>query len=111
MTSPGMWLDPDRAAAAGRDLAASGRQIRELHDGVGGEIAALSGTRPWGRDDIGSAFERNYRPAEEGFLRAWTLLGQHVEGLGEDVVQAVREAVDADDRSGDRVGRTYGNRS
>lgn len=113
MTSPssGMWLDPDRAAAAGQDLAAAGRQLGELRDGMGNEMAALSGARPWGSDDIGSTFERNYRPAEEQFLRAWTLLAQHVEGLGAEVVQAVRDAVDADDRSGVRVRHTYGERS
>lgn len=112
MTSPAeMWLDAERAAAAGQDLAASGRQIRDLRDGVGGEMAALSGARPWGTDDIGSAFERNYRPAEEQFLHAWTLLARHVEGLGAEVVEAVRGAVDTDERSGARVRHTYGKSS
>ncbi|MFI7596466.1 hypothetical protein [Actinoplanes sp. NPDC049681] len=106
-----LWLESDRAAAAGRDLAAAGRHLGELRDTAGAEAAALSGARPWGNDDIGQAFERNYRPIEHQVLQAWEKLGGYVEGLGDAVVQAVREAVQTDHTASVRVEHTYRKRS
>lgn len=106
-----LWLEPDPAAAAGRDLAAAGRHLGELRDDAGAEAAELSGARPWGTDDIGQAFERNYRPIEHQVLQAWEKLGGYVEGLGDAVVQAVREAVQTDHTASVRVEHTYRNRS
>ncbi|WP_306215821.1 hypothetical protein [Actinoplanes sp. RD1] len=96
-------LDADRAARAGADLAAAGGQLGALRADAGAEVEALSGARPWGKDDIGQAFERNYRPVEQQVLHAWDLLGRHVAGLGDEVVQAVREALAADDRASTRL--------
>ena len=101
-----LWLDPERAAEGGRDLAAAGRHLGELRDGAGADAAALSGTRPWGTDDIGQAFDRNYRPIEQQVLQAWENLGGYVEGLGDAVVQAVREAIQTDHNASVRVERT-----
>jgi hypothetical protein len=98
-----LQLDASRAARAGADLAASGGQLGALRASAGAEVATLSGARPWGKDDIGQAFERNYRPVEQQLLTAWDLLGRHVAGLGDEVVQAVREALAADDRSATRM--------
>ncbi|WP_305788448.1 hypothetical protein [Symbioplanes lichenis] len=103
-----LQVDPSRAARAGADLAASGGHLEALRAGAGAEVAALSNGRPWGKDDIGQAFERNYRPAEEQVLHAWDLLGRHVAGLGDEVVQAVHEALAADDRAATGVRHPYG---
>ncbi|MEV4640253.1 hypothetical protein AB0J80_23195 [Actinoplanes sp. NPDC049548] len=106
-----LWLDPDRAADGGRDLAAAGRHLGELRTSAGADVAAQSGARPWGTDDIGQAFDRNYRPIEQQVLQAWERLGGYVEGLGDAVVQAVREATQTDHNASVRVEHTYRKRS
>jgi len=82
-------LDPDLVASAGRDLAAAGTHLTEQRSEAGAEVAALSGARPWGTDDIGEAFERTYRPIEQQVLRAWEKLGGHVTELGDAVAVRV----------------------
>ncbi|GAA2495048.1 hypothetical protein [Winogradskya humida] len=105
-----LWLDPTLAGGAGRDLASAGEHLSELRSGPGAELAAMSGAHPWGNDDMGRAFERNYRPAEDQFLQAWAALGSHVAGLGDAVIQAVREVTETDLHASVRVEHTYRNR-
>lgn len=106
-----VWLDPDRVAGGGRDLAAAGKHLTTERFGAGGELAAISGQRPWGNDEIGQAFEKNYRPIEQQVLLAWEKLGLYVEGLGDAVVDTVREATEADQHAAVQVERTYRKRS
>ncbi|GGQ45483.1 hypothetical protein [Couchioplanes azureus] len=106
-----LWLDPGQAAGGGHDLAASGRRLAAPRAEAGSEVAALSAARPWGSDDIGQAFERNYRPVEQQVLQAWERLAGHVEGLGDASVQAVRELLQTDQTASVRVEQSYGNRS
>lgn len=106
MAEPELQLDPDRVANAGRDLAAAGTHFTEQRSEAGTEVAALSGARPWGTDDIGQAFERNYRPIEQQVLQAWEKLGGRLEELGDAVVETVRAATDADHHAAVRVERT-----
>jgi hypothetical protein len=72
---------------------------------VGGQIAAASAQRPWGKDDIGAAFEKQYRGFEETLLRAWEGVGRCLEGLGTDVVRSVDANVQTDAASGQRLDR------
>jgi len=106
-----LWLDPDRMAIGGRDLAAAGKHLTTERFGAGAELVAISGTLPWGGDEIGQAFENNYRPIEQQVLLAWEKLGAYVEGLGDAVVQTVREATEADHHAAVQVERTYRKRS
>ncbi|MEV6598979.1 hypothetical protein AB0M36_19280 [Actinoplanes sp. NPDC051346] len=106
-----LWLDPGQAAGGGRDLASAGQHLTELRTGAGAEVAAKSATRPWGNDDIGQAFERNYRPIEQQVLQAWERLGAYVEELGDASVQTVREALRTDEISSVRVEHSFGKRS
>ncbi|GAA3349777.1 hypothetical protein GCM10020358_73190 [Amorphoplanes nipponensis] len=106
-----LWLDPDRVAGGGRDLAAAGQHFTAERRGAGNELAALSGGRPWGTDDIGQTFENNYRPIEQQVLLAWEKLGLYVEGLGDAVVETVREATATDHHAAVQVERTYRKRS
>jgi hypothetical protein len=103
MSEQELWLDPGRAHRAGADLAHAGKAIRAQHDGAGAEIAAASGNRPWGRDDIGAAFEQRYRGFETTILQAWLGVGRYVEGLGANVVQSVNASVETDVASGHRM--------
>ena len=106
-----MWLDPERVSGGGRDLSAAGKYLTAERFGAGGELVALSGQRPWGADEIGQAFEKNYRPIEQQVLLAWEKLGLYVEGLGDAVGETVREATATDHHAAAQVERTYRNRS
>ena len=106
-----LWLDADRLADGGRDLASSGKHLTSARFGAGGEVVAMSGQRPWGADEIGQAFEKNYRPIEQQVLLAWEKLGLYVEGLGDAVVETVREATTTDHQAAVQVERTYRERS
>jgi hypothetical protein len=106
VTEQQLWLDPSGAHDAGVDLAHAGRAITTQHGGLGAEIAAASAGRPWGRDDIGAAFEQNYRVFEAMVLQAWKSVGGYVEGLGTAVVTAVHASVETDVASAGRIRKT-----
>ncbi|KKK06242.1 hypothetical protein [Micromonospora sp. HK10] len=99
-----IWLDPERARRGGADLTAAGEAIGAARREAGGAIAAASAERPWGRDDIGAAFEKHYRGYEETLLRAWELLGRSVQGLGGEVVRSVVSTVETDGGASRRLG-------
>ncbi|MGC1213148.1 MAG: hypothetical protein WA890_18010 [Micromonospora sp.] len=105
MTEGQIWLDPDRARRGGADLTLAGEAVSAGRRQAGGEIAAASGQRPWGRDDIGAAFDKQYRGYEETLLRAWELLGRSVQGLGNDVVGSVAATAETDEANAGRLGR------
>ena len=111
MAEDEVWLDAERVAGGGRDLAAAGKHLTSERFGAGAELVGLSGGRPWGTDEIGKAFENNYRPIEQQVLLAWEKLGAYVEGLGDAVGEVVREATATDQHSAVRVERTYRKRS
>ncbi|WP_205801825.1 hypothetical protein [Micromonospora thermarum] len=100
-----LWLDPQRARRGGADLAHAGAEVTDRRRQVGGEIAAASAGRPWGRDDIGAAFERTYRGFEQTVLRVWEGVGRHLEGLGADVVRSVDATVRTDTANAGRIDR------
>ncbi|MEU0959030.1 hypothetical protein ABZ328_05970 [Micromonospora aurantiaca] len=91
-----IWLDPDRARRGGADLALSGRAVSAARRQAGEPIAHASAQRPWGRDDIGAAFDKHYQGYAETLLRAWELLGRSLEVLGSDVVRSVAATVETD---------------
>ncbi|WP_405113538.1 hypothetical protein OG559_06820 [Micromonospora sp. NBC_01405] len=100
-----LWLDPGRARRGGADLTSAGEAVTARRVQVGGRIAAASAARPWGRDDIGAAFEKQYRGFEETLLRAWTGVGRALENLGGNVVRSVDNEVTTDARSAGRLDR------
>ncbi|MEU5562231.1 hypothetical protein [Micromonospora musae] len=100
-----LWLDATRARQGGADLSAAGEALSARRAEVGGEIVSTSAQQPWGRDDIGAAFERGYRGCEEIVLRAWEGLGRHLNALGVDVVRSVDGNVDTDATAAGRLAR------
>ncbi|TDB93647.1 hypothetical protein E1091_11675 [Micromonospora fluostatini] len=100
-----LWLDPGRARRGGKDLSLAGEAMAARRRQMGGQIAASSAQRPWGRDDIGAAFEQRYRSIEEVVLRAWEGVGQRVEGLGADVVRSVDANLQTDAGNAGRLDR------
>ncbi|MFE9688699.1 hypothetical protein [Micromonospora sp. NPDC005806] len=99
-----IWLDPDRASRGGADLAMAGEAISAARSEVGGEVAQASARRPWGRDEIGAAFEKQYRGFEETLLRAWENLGRSIHGLGADVVRSVVATIETDESNARQLG-------
>ena len=107
MSDPQLWLDPQRAYRAGQDLTHAGKAIGAQRTGLGAEIAAASAGQPWGSDDIGAAFEKGYRPAEQVLMQAWEKIGAYVEGLGAAVCKSVSDSVATDAESGTRITKSY----
>ncbi|WP_319463758.1 hypothetical protein [Micromonospora sp. RTP1Z1] len=105
MTDGQLWLDPDRARRGGADLTLAGEAVGASRRQVGGAIAGASAERPWGRDDIGAAFEKQYRRYEETLLRAWEMVGRSLEGLGADVTRSVAATVETDEANARQLGR------
>ncbi|MFJ8577094.1 hypothetical protein [Micromonospora sp. NPDC093277] len=99
-----IWLDADRARRGGADLTLAGEAVSVSRREIGGEIAAASGQRPWGRDDIGAAFDQQYRGYEETLLQVWEALGRSLEGLGTDVVRSVAATVETDEINARQLG-------
>jgi hypothetical protein len=107
MTDDQVFLDPQRALGAARNLVHAGDELKEQRTGAGGRIAAASAARPWGKDDIGAAFEKNYRGFETQLLEAWQGVAEYLEGMGYVVAKAVDNTVRTDDESGNRVRGTW----
>ncbi|WP_341719129.1 hypothetical protein QQG74_05090 [Micromonospora sp. FIMYZ51] len=76
---------------------------RRAEDGAA--IAAASARRPWGRDDIGAAFEQQYRGYEEMALRVWAGVGRRLAELGSDVVRSVEANLETDAANASRLNR------
>ncbi|MBQ1044652.1 MULTISPECIES: hypothetical protein [unclassified Micromonospora] len=91
-----IWLDPDRARRGGADLTLSGKAMGAARRETGDPIATAGAQRPWGRDDIGTAFDKHYQGYAETLLRAWEQLGRSLEVLGSDVVRSVAATVETD---------------
>jgi hypothetical protein len=102
-----LWLDPQRAYQGAKDLAATGKNMKSQKDSLGGQIAAGSAKPPWGNDDIGAAFEQNYRKLETQFLEGWEKIAGYVEGLGYAAAQAVTDTMAADQRASQRIHGSY----
>lgn len=105
MTDGQLWLDPLRARRGGADLAQAGEAVAARRAQEGAEIAAASARRPWGRDDIGAAFEKQYRGFEETVLRAWAGIGRRVTEVGTDVVRSVEANQRTDAANSGRLDR------
>ncbi|MFG2053466.1 hypothetical protein ACGFI9_05465 [Micromonospora sp. NPDC048930] len=99
-----IWLDPDRARRGGADLSLAGEAVTASRREVGDAIAEASAQRPWGRDDIGVAFEKQYRGYEETLLKAWEVLGRSLQRLGADVVRSVVATVETDQSNAQQLG-------
>jgi hypothetical protein len=102
-----LYLDAPAATAAGRDLAAAGAQLVGLSGGPVAEVAAMSQSQPWGRDEIGAAFQKDYGPLLQKFTEAFGSVAGNVEGLGEAAVQSVTDNTAADSRASSTISTSY----
>jgi hypothetical protein len=106
-----LYLDPKVALDGARNLSAAGVHFQSEYRSTGLSIAAASGERPWGKDDIGGSFEQNYRPIEQQVLQAWLQLGEYLQGLGDAAAASVGDNQGADREASVRVTRAYRDRT
>ena len=109
MTDGQLYLDPQQTLNGAGNLTAAGKDFEAQRQGAGAEIAGASARPPWGSDDIGSAFEKGYRPMEQKVLLAWEKLAGYVEGLGYAAARSVHENMNTDTGAGARVRQTWRN--
>jgi hypothetical protein len=102
-----LYLDTKVVLDGARNLNAAGTDLLAEYWRTGISIAADSGRRPWGNDDIGESFEQNYRPIEQQVLQAWCKLGEYLQGLGDAAAASVDDNLGADQESTVRVNRAY----
>lgn len=68
-------------------------------------IATLHGRFPWGHDEVGQEFQKNYLPGDEttgasGVMTNLSDLAQALLSLGPEIIRAVSSSVEADDEIG-----------
>ncbi|GIE34407.1 hypothetical protein Ait01nite_074520 [Actinoplanes italicus] len=102
-----LYLDAPQATAAGRDLSAAGSQLAGLSAGPVAEVAAMSQNQPWGRDEIGAAFQKDYGPLLQKFVESFGKVAGYVEDLGEAAVQSVVDNTAADSRASSNAANSY----
>jgi hypothetical protein len=102
-----LYLDAKAALHGARNLTGAGQHYLNLLATAGLQLSDQTRRRPWGSDDIGQAFESNYRPIEQQVFEAWGKLADYVLELGEAVEASVADNQQADQESGTRVTRAY----
>jgi hypothetical protein len=94
-------------AAGGAHLFEAGEALGDLLAGTRTTLVSATAARPWGSDEIGSAFDAGYRPAEQGVLAAFEAMARRVRALGEQVEAVAAELQETDREAGVRVTRAY----
>lgn len=96
-------LDPASASAAAKKLTGVGNALDTAWSEVKAEITRLNGTAPWGKDEAGEGFDKNYSkgnsedsPARQA-LKAGDELVAKMKELGPLVQQAINGTVDSDE--------------
>ena len=73
-----LYLDAKVALDGARNLTGAGQHYLNLLTTTGLQLSDQTQRRPWGTDDIGQAFETNYRPVEQQVFEAWGKLADYV---------------------------------
>ena len=107
MSGEQLYLDPERATGGGRAHSAAGKQLVSMDNSTVASIATASQAQPWGRDDIGAAFQQQYGPLLQQFTEAFGQVAGYVESLGDAAVASVADNMGADSRSGETVIKSY----
>lgn len=89
-------LDPRHAARTGRLLADVGEQLAAIRNVTGADIEGVNDIRPWGRDDLGSAFAAGYAESAAHVLQAWKDVAYRTTQLGVQIAQAADSAIRTD---------------
>ncbi|MEV2241792.1 hypothetical protein [Micromonospora sp. NPDC049891] len=95
------FVKPDAALEGANELGAAGARLATTWQNLAATIGTLNGDRPWGDDEPGNEFNKNYlggddQPAQRVLDLAADLVPL-VEVLGPTVKGAVEGTVDTDD--------------
>ncbi|MET8148610.1 hypothetical protein ACIBSW_35260 [Actinoplanes sp. NPDC049668] len=96
------FLDPAKAAGGAVQLTHAGEALSSNFNRLAGVIEGLNGQQPWGNDDPGKQFNKQYleggdeAPAKV-MLDAGKQVVERVSQLGPDVREAIEGTVEMDD--------------
>ncbi|MTK04952.1 hypothetical protein [Micromonospora sp. CP22] len=94
------FVKPDAALEGANELGAAGAQLASAWSNVGAAINTLNGGKPWGDDEPGNEFNKNYLGGDQPAQQVLDLLADLVplvEVLGPTVKGAVEGTVDTDE--------------
>lgn len=96
------FLDPAGASAGASRLTQAGQTLSSSLSRIAGTIGTLHTAAPWGTDDVGKEFNKNYLEAGAEapaalVLSASAQITERVRQLGPDVKSAVEGTVETDD--------------
>ncbi|GAA1643360.1 hypothetical protein ACFQY4_31350 [Catellatospora bangladeshensis] len=105
MTAPGPQIDLDAPAArdAARRLHAAGDAMARERGLSGARIEQGGARRPWGGDELGRAFAKEYEDGAALLLRLWGDAAHRTAGLAVDVATAVDRVQGVDQQSEARL--------
>lgn len=99
----GIDLNASQATHAGALLSASAEGIARARATIGGRIESAGQQRPWGGDDLGTAFAKNYVEPATRILEVWRAAASRTAQLGTEIVTAVESTVATDDAASWRL--------
>lgn len=107
MTTPGPGIDLDVNAAigAGRRLHQAGESMAHERAASGARIEQAGRGRPWGDDELGRAFGKDYEDPAGRLLALWRDAAHRTAAMGADVVTAAGGTQDVDQASHARLGQ------
>ncbi|AEB47780.1 MULTISPECIES: hypothetical protein [Micromonospora] len=94
------FVKPDAALEGASTLSAAGARLAARWKGLAGTINTLNGGHPWGDDEPGQAFNKDYLGGEQPAQKVLDLAAgvvPVVEQMGPTVKGAVEGTVDVDD--------------
>lgn len=99
------WVDPEEAAAGGRQLVIAAEYAGETIDYACREIRGIQLAAPWGSDEPGAAFGRAYAPSAATVEASYHMHGVVAE-MGIDIQHAASNVEQLDEAIGRRVSET-----
>ncbi|WP_432835355.1 hypothetical protein [Dactylosporangium sp. CA-092794] len=109
MTAENTAVNPTEALSAAGQLTTVGDSMLAKWRTLRGRIDDLNGSQPWGNDDPGKNFNKNYlegdNPPAKSVLEGGESMVVAVSKLGEQVREGVQGTVDLDDLTGEWFGK------
>jgi hypothetical protein len=102
------FVNTEAALDAASRLGQISDEFGTAWSGVRSRIEALHGETPWGTDEVGNEFVKNYLPGGEeagaqGVLTGTNNLSQTLSQVGPSVTDAVNGTVQTDTETGDSI--------
>jgi hypothetical protein len=101
-------LDPVHGLHSARRLAEAAARLARVRDTVGADIESAHEAKPWGDDELGTAFAATYSEAAARLLDAWRQATQRTLQLGADIETAVDTMVQTDEAAAERIAQAGG---